>query len=61
LSARATTAANSDPSRFEIRADGLAANTGLFLDAPQRPLKSPKDEYLLLFFFVQDIAHGARG
>jgi hypothetical protein len=32
----------------------------VFLDAPQRPLKSPKDYDLLPFFFAQDIAHGAQ-
>ena len=38
-------------------ADGLSAHSGVFLDTPQRPLKSPKDYDLLPFFFVQDIAH----
>jgi hypothetical protein len=59
-SSPATWTANGKAGRFQIRADGLSAHTGLLLDAPQRPPEPPKDYYLLLFLFVQDIAHGAR-
>ncbi|MGZ9257377.1 MAG: hypothetical protein ACXW50_23355 [Candidatus Binatia bacterium] len=44
----------------QIRADGLTAHTGLLLDALQAPTEALKGYYLLLFLFVQDIAHGAR-
>ena len=59
-SSPATWTAHGDASRLQIGAGGLTAHTGLLLDAPQRPSEPPKDYDLLLFLFVQDIAHGAR-
>jgi hypothetical protein len=59
-SSPATWTTNRNVGRLQIRADGLTAHTGLLLDVPQGPTELPKHYDLLLFFFVQDIAHGAR-
>jgi hypothetical protein len=46
-----------DAGRLEIATDGLAAHVRRPLDAPERPAQSPQRDHLLLFGFVQDIAH----
>ena len=59
-SSPATRTAHGDTGRLQIRASGLTANSSLLLDPPQRPTPLSKHYDLLLFLFVQDIAHGAR-
>ncbi len=43
--------------RSQIVPGGFAADTGLFLNAPQRPTQPPERDHLLALLLAQDIAH----
>ena len=46
-----------DPRRLQVGARRLAPNARRLLYASQRPAKASKRQDLLLFLFVQDVAH----
>jgi hypothetical protein len=49
--------ADHDTGRSQIRADGLAPDPGLALNAPKRPAQTPQREDLLLCARIQDVPH----
>ena len=46
-----------DARSLQVASGSLPANSGFFLDAPQRPAQPPQRDDLLSFLFAQDIAH----
>ena len=53
--------AHGNAGRFQILAGRFPSDAGGFLDAPERPAKSPERHDLLLSLLVQDLAHGRHG
>jgi hypothetical protein len=50
-----------DPGSLQVGGRRFAPNTGVPLDAPQRPAQPPQSEDLLFLFFGQDVTHIAEG
>jgi hypothetical protein len=50
-----------DPGGLQTGSRRFAPNTGVPLDAPQRPAQPPQSEDLLFLFFGQDVTHIAEG
>lgn len=51
---------NRDACGFEVGSRCLSPRTGLLLNAPQRPLKSPKGLAPVVVFLHSDIVYGAK-